>query len=302
MNYKHLHYFLHVAECGGVARASERLHVSPQTISGQLQVLEQRLGRPLFSKVRGRLQLTDAGRLVLDYARDIFALGAELEAVVRDGSSGGRALEFRVGVADAVPKGIVSRMLEPLLASTPPVRIVCLEWRVDRLLAELASHRLDLVIADAPPQAARGDRLLSRRLDASPLAVFATPALRRRHAGRFPACLEGAPLLMPGEDGAAGRRLRAWLDARGVRPRVVGELDDAALAQELGSAGRAFFVAPLSLAPELARRLRVTRVGVAEGVIEEYHAISIERRLAHPCVAMVFAAAQGGRAAERRAA
>ncbi len=302
MNYKHLHYFLHVAECGGVARASERLHVSPQTISGQLQVLEQRLGKPLFSKVRGRLQLTDAGRMVLEYARDIFALGAELEAVVRDGSIDGRAREFRVGVADAVPKGIARRLLDPVLGQADPVRIVCLEWRLDRLLAELASHRLDLVIADAPPEAALGDRLVSRRVDASPLAVFGTAALRRRHAGPFPACLDAAPLLMPGEDGAAGRRLRAWLDAQGLRPRVVGELDDGALAQELGSAGRAFFVAPLSLAPDLARRLRVVLVGVAQGVIEEYHAISIERRLAHPCVATVFAAAAAGGTGTQRAA
>ncbi len=302
MNYKHLHYFLHVAECGGVARASERLHVSPQTISGQLQVLEQRLGRPLFSKVRGRLQLTDAGRLALEYARDIFALGAELEAAVRDGSLDGRAREFRVGVADAVPKGIARRILDPVLGQADPVRIVCLEWRLDRLLAELASHRLDLVIADAPPATALGGRLVSRRLDASPLAVFGTSALRRRHAGRFPGCLDGAPLLMPGEDGAAGRRLRGWLDAHGVRPRVVGELDDGALAQELGGAGRAFFVSPLSLAPELARRLRVVLVGVAEGVTEEYHAISIERRLAHPCVATVFAAAAVGDAEVQRAA
>jgi LysR family transcriptional activator of nhaA len=297
MNYKHLHYFLHVAECGGVVRASERLHVSPQTISGQLQVLEQRLGKPLFAKVHGRLQLTDTGRLVRDYARDIFALGAELESVVREGSAQGRPLEFRVGVADAVSKAVVRRLLEPVLVQGPPVRLVCLEWRLERLLSELASHRLDLVFADAPPAARSGGRMVSRRLDASPVAVCGTAALRRRHAGPFPDCLDGAPMLMPGEDSALGRRLRAWLDASAVRPKTLGEIDDGALAQELGSAGHAFFVCPLSVAAELGRRLRVGVIGVAESVADECHAISIERRLSHPCVAAVFAATPGGAAA-----
>lgn len=294
MNYRHLQYFLRVAECGSIARASELLHVSPQTISGQLQVLEARLGRPLFFKVRGRLRLTDAGRVALDYARDIFALGAELEAAVRDGSGDGRARELRVGIADAVPKSIARRILDPLFAGGDPIRIVCREWRLDRLLAELGCHRLDLVIADAPPPASLGERVVSRRLEVAPVAIFGMPSLLRRHPGRFPARLDGAPMLLPGEDAVTGQRLRAWLAEQGVRPRTIGELDDAALAFELGGCGRAFFAAPAMLADELERRIGAVVAGIAVGVDDEVHAISIRRRLEHPSVAAVFDAATDG--------
>lgn len=150
MNYKHLHYFLKVAKLGGVLRASEQLHLSPQTISGQIQLLKEALGTALFARSGRGLALTDAGRMVLGYAEDIFSIGAELEEAVREYPREGKQLEFRVGVADAVPKTIACRLIEPASQLPQPVRIVCREWKLDTLLGELALHRLDLVISDAP--------------------------------------------------------------------------------------------------------------------------------------------------------
>jgi LysR family transcriptional activator of nhaA len=291
MNYKHLHYFLQVAETGSVARASEQLHLTPQTVSGQIQLLEERLGSPLFARSGRRLVLTDTGRLVLDYAKDIFALGAELEAAVREGTTHGRALAFRVGVADAVPKAIAYRLVEPAFA-VENVHLVCREWKLDSLLAELALHKLDLVIADAPIPSSVSVRAFSHRLGASTLRFFATPALRERHPGDFPACLEGAPVLMPGEDSAVGHRLRAWFQSQNVRPRVVGEFDDSALIQEFGRRSAGFFAAPGVIAREIEAQFGVCNVGVAEGVEEDFFAISVERRITHPCVVAITQAAR----------
>ncbi len=282
MNYKHLHYFMQVAEAGGVAAASRQLHLTPQTISGQIQLLADRLGGPLFEKVGRRLELTETGKLALGYAKEIFTLGAELEATVREKTRPGRTLEFRVGVADAVPKSIAFHLVQPALAIKQPVRIVCREWRLDRLLAELALHHLDLVIADAPLPPAVSVRAYSHRLGSSPIAVFAARALRSRKA--FPDCLNGAPLLMPGEDSAVGQRLRAWFKSQALRPRIVGEFDDSALAQEFGRRGVGYYLGPEVLADEIRTRLGVQRVGVIEGVEEQFYAIAIERRLTHPCV------------------
>jgi LysR family transcriptional activator of nhaA len=291
MNYKHLHYFLQVAEAGSVARASEQLHLTPQTVSGQIQLLEERLGSPLFARSGRRLVLTDTGRMVLDYAKDIFALGAELEASVRERTTHGRALDFRVGVADAVPKAIAYHLVEPAFA-VDNVHLVCREWKLDLLLAELALHKLDLVIADAPIPSSVSVRAFSHRLGSSSLSFFVTPALRERHPGAFPACLEGAPLLMPGEDSAVGQRLRAWFQSQGVRPRVVGEFDDSALIQEFGRRSAGFFVAPDVLAREIEAQFGVRSVGVAEGVEEDFFAISVERRITHPCVVAITQAAR----------
>jgi len=292
MNYKHLHYFMQVAETGSVSAASRQLHLTPQTISGQIQLLGERLGGALFEKVGRRLVLTETGQLALTYAQEIFSLGSELEAAVREKSNKGRTLEFRVGVADAVPKSIAYRLVEPAMTVKEPVRIVCREWKLDSLLAELALHRLDLVIADAPLPPSVSVRAFSHRLGSSRIVIFAAKSVRARRARPFPRCLDGAPLLMPGEDSAAGQRLRTWFRSQAIRPRIVGEFDDSALAQEFGRRGAGYFIGPEVLAGEIGAGLDVETVGVAEGVEDEFFAISVERRITHPCVAAITSKAR----------
>jgi LysR family transcriptional regulator, transcriptional activator of nhaA len=291
VNYKHLLYFMQVAESGSIVAASGELHLSPQTISGQIQLLEKRFGAPLFVKTGRRLTLTATGRLALEYARDIFALGAELEAAVRDKAPKHRALEFRVGVADSIPKAVAFHLLQPALAVAQPVRLVCREWRLDRLLAELALHRLDLVIADAPLEASFGVKAYSHRLGTSGITFFGSPCLRKRFPDKFPQSLDGAPVLLPGEDSRSRQKLRTWLADRGIHPLVLGEFDDGALALEFGRRGIGFFTGLTALAPEIERQYSVQSLGAAEGVAEDFFAISMERRTSHPCVAAVAGAA-----------
>ena len=292
MNYKHLHYFMQVAKSGSVMRASEQLHLTPQTISGQIQILEEALGSALFAKSGRGLVLTEAGRLALGYAEEIFALGAELKEAVREQPKQGRMLEFKVGVADAVPKSIAYRLIEPATRMPEPVRIVCRESKLDSLLAELALHRLDLVIADAPIPSSVSVRAFNHKLGTSEVSFFATPVLLKTLAGAFPRCLDGAPLLMPAEDSMLGRRLRAWFQARSLHPRVVGEFDDSALAKEFGRHGAGIFVGPTVLAAEIQKRFNVKSFGVATGVVNEFFAISVERRITHPCVLSITEAAK----------
>lgn len=292
MNYKHLHYFMQVAKSGSVTRASEQLHLTPQTISGQIQLLEEALGAALFAKSGRGLVLTDTGRVVLGYAEEIFSLGAEIREAVRDQPRKGRALEFRVGVADAVPKSITYRLLEPATQLPEPVRIVCREWKLDSLLAELALHRLDLVISDAPIPTTASVRAFSHPLGRSSVSFFATATLRARYTGTFPRCLDSAPMLMPGQDSALGLRLRAWFRAHSVQPRVVGEFDDSALAKEFGRHGAGIFVAPTVLAQEIEKQFSVEALGVATDVMDEFFAISVERRIRHPCVVAITQAAR----------
>lgn len=292
LNYKHLQYFLQVAESGSVAAASRQLHLAPQTISGQIQLLGDRLGGPLFSKAGRRLVLTETGELALGYAKQIFSLGAELETAVRDRLSLGRAMAFRVGVADAVPKSIAYHLVEPALTVPRPVRLVCREWRLDRLLQELAVHALDLVIADAPLAPGTSIKAFSHRLGGTPVGVFAAPALRARLRKRFPRCLDGAPVLMPGEDSALGHRLQAWFQAEGLRPRIVGEFDDSALAQEFARQGIGCYLGPDVLAEEIMARQQVERLGVIQAVEAQFYGISVERRITHPCVLAITRAAR----------
>ncbi len=292
MNYKHLHYFMQVAKLGSVTRASEQLHLTPQTISGQIQLLEEAMGSALLAKSGRSLVLTDAGRLVLGYAEEIFSMGAELSEAVREHKAKVRLLEFKVGVVDAVPKAIAYRLLEPATQLPQRVRIVCREGKLEGLLAALAMHRLDLVISDTPMPTSISVKAFNHQLGASGVSFFAAPALAETFEGPFPRCLDGARMLMPGDDSAVGRRLRAWFQERSLQPLVVGEFDDSALAKEFGRRGAGVFVAPTVLAREIERQFGVKEVGAAAEVLAEFFAISVERRVTHPCVVAMTQAAR----------
>ena len=292
MNFKHLQYFAQVAKAGSVIAASKQLHLTPQTISGQIQLLESSLGKELFARSGRGLVLTEAGREVLGYADQIFSLGAEIEVALRDQPVRGRQREFRVGVADAIPKSIAFRLLEPALHMVDPVRLICREWRLDNLLAELALHHLDLVISESPIPPGLSVRAFSHRLGSSGISFFATSSLRKRLSGPFPACLGGAPLLLPSEDSSLGQRLQSWFASLSLHPRVVGVFDDSALAKEFGRSGHGVFVAPRVLSSEIESQYSVKSIGSTDEVRAEYFAISIQRRLSHPCVVAITHAAR----------
>ncbi len=291
LNYKHLHYFWLVAKTGGIARASERLHLTAQTISGQISLFEDSIGYRLFNRVGRKLELNDAGRTVYAYADQIFTLGEELEEVMRF-RPGGSALQFRVGVADAVPKAIAYLLLETALKLPEPVRIVCREGKLHPLLADLAIHRLDIVIADSALPGNVNVRGYSHLLGESSTSFFATAALARQYKKNFPHSLDGAPFLLPGEDAAVRPKLLRWFEKENIRPKIAGEFDDGALLNAFGEAGTGIFAAPSAVAKRLKQQLGVQQIGQTNDIIEQFFAISVERRLTHPAVLAIQSAAR----------
>jgi LysR family transcriptional activator of nhaA len=275
-----------VAKEGGIARASERLHITPQTISGQLGLLEEQLGEVLFDKVGRQLELTESGRLVLSYADEIFALGGELEAALRN-LPAERPMVFKVGVADVVPKSIASQLLAPALELSEPVRLICKENSLDSLLGELALHRLDLVIADGPIPAGLNINGYNHNLGESGISFLATAALAKPLRKGFPNSLDGAPLLIPSEINVVQSRLYHWFDGLHIHPRIVGEFDDSALMKAFGQAGRGVFTVPTAIAEEVAKQHGVCIIGSTDEVREQFYAISTERRISHPAIVAI---------------
>ena len=286
INYKHLHYFWVVAKQGGIARASERLHLTPQTISGQISLLEEKLGETLFKKVGRNLELTETGRLVLSYADEIFSLGTELEEALHNLPSD-RPMVFRVGVAEVVPKTIAYQLLAPALDLSNPVRIVCKENSLDNLLGELALHRIDMVIADGPIPPGLNVRGYNHFLGECGVSFLAVSKLARKLRNNFPQSLNGSPILLPSENNVVQARLLKWLDGLHIHPRIIGEFDDSALMKVFGQAGAGIFVAPTAIADEVARQYGVQIIGQTDAVREQFYAISVERRLSHPAVVAI---------------
>lgn len=286
INYKHLHYFWVVANEGSIARASECLHLTPQTISGQLSLLEANLGEALFNRVGRNLELTETGRLALSYADEIFSLGGELEEMLHNVPDS-RPLVFKVGVADVVPKSIAYRLLAPSLKLDEAVRIVCRENNIESLLTELALHKLDLVISDGPIPQNVNIRGYSHLLGECGVSFFAVPALAKELSENFPHSLEGAPLLLPSEMTVVQSRLLRWLDKLRIHPRIVGEFDDSALMKAFGQAGTGVFIAPTPIAAEVEKQYGVVVIGQADEVQEQFYAISVERKISHPAVVAI---------------
>jgi len=287
LNYRHLLYFRTVAREGGVTAAARVLHVSQPSVSAQIRKLEEALGHQLFVRAGRSLTLTPEGRLVLEYADEIFHLGKELQESLR-GQVPDRPTRLAVGLAGTIPNLVAYHLLSPAFGRPEPVRMVLEESRTDRLLGELATHELDLVLADMPLPANLSVRAYSHRLGSSPVDVFGPPLLAHRVRDGFPGSLDGEPFVLPAEGYALRRSLLDWFAREGIRPRIVAEVEDNDLINVLAEAGAGMFAAPTIIAADIRVRYAVEQVGRAGGVEESYWAITAERRVEHPVVEAIM--------------
>ncbi len=291
LNLKHLRYFWAVAANGSIARASQILHLTPQTISGQLRELEDQVGAKLFVKAGRNLTLTDVGRLVFSYADEMFRLEGELRDVL-GGRRPGSALTLNVGIAMVVPKLLAYRVLAPALGLGEPIRLVCQEAPLVDLLADLSVHKVDLVLADSPLSPALNIRAYNHPLGESGISFFATGDQAQAYREGFPRSLDGAPMLMPTGSSALRRALELWFERQDIAPDVVAEFEDRALMKTFGAAGVGVFTSPTVLDDDVLDKYGVQIIGRAEDVKERFYAISAERHIKHPAVSAITEAAR----------
>jgi LysR family transcriptional activator of nhaA len=290
LNFRHLYYFWVVAKEGGITRAAERLGLAVQTVSSQLTLLEQSMGKALFSQQGRRLVLTEAGRVAMNYADQIFLLGTQMQEAVNEADSG--RIRLSVGISDSLPKLSAYRMLENAMRIDKKVRVVCYEDQFEALLAELALHKLDVVLTDREVQPGSALKVFSHQLFESEMLVVGTPELAARYGKDFPGNLNGAPFLLPTRNNALRSKIDEWLLQVNVKPDVVGEFEDNALLNTFGRRGLGLFFAPAALAAEIEEQFGAVQVGAVPGVREQFYVISNERKIKHPAVEAILAAAQ----------
>jgi LysR family transcriptional regulator, transcriptional activator of nhaA len=286
LNYHHLRYFWTVAKEGGLTRAAAKLHVSQPTISAQIQSLEGVLGEKLFRRAGRNLALTDVGQQVLGYAEEIFSIGQDLLNSVKQRPTS-RPLRVNLGVADALPKLVTYHLIEPIFSLPQPVQVSCREASVSDMLIELASYRLDVVLADEPASSGVTTNVFNHLLGESGVTFCAAPRLARSLQGRFPKCLNGTPALLPMTNSGLRRSLEKWFHAAGVRPRLLGEFYDPALVNVLALHGLGFMCVPTIVVNELVDRFGFKVIGRTDQCQQQFYAITPERRLTHPAVAAI---------------
>ena len=286
-NYRHLYYFWVVAKEGGMSRAAARLDMAVQTVSAQVRELERDLGCQLLKPAGRGLALTEAGVAALRQAEQIFQMGEALPEIVRAATQVA-SVRLTVGIADGLPKLVVQRLLQPVLG-TPELRLVCHEGEMADLLADLAMHRLDVVLSDHPAPFNRHLKVHNHPLGTSGMGWYAPPTWWTLARKGFPASLGQVPVLLPTSHSTVRARLDQWLTQHGLRPRVVGEFEDSALLETFGGSGLGVFPAALSVQDDLMKRHHVRLLGPCEGVEEHYYAISTERKVEHPVVRQLLA-------------
>lgn len=291
LSYRRLYYFRTVAREGSVTAAAEALHVSQPSISVQIQKLEKALGHRLFDRGGRAMTLTAEGRVVLDYADEVFRLMRELEETVR-GGLGGRPLRLVVGLSAALPNLVAVQLLDPAFAAEGPVRLVLREGGTDRLMSELSTQEVDLVLADMPIPQHVSVRAFNHPLGSSPIDVFGPPLLADQAREDFPRSLDGLPFLLPGDGNALRRSIEEWFARNAIQPRIVAEVEDIDLINVLAEEGAGMFAAPAIIGNDLRVRFAVERIGRAHGISQQFFAITVDRRLKHPVVVAITESAR----------
>ena len=286
LNYNHLLYFWTVAREGSIARASEILHITPQTISGQIKVLEQSIGTPLFNRSGRGLVLSETGRVVNLYADEIFSLGSELAQTIKNKSTG-KSTELTVGVVDSIPKLIAYRTLAPSLSLKDDIKIICVEGDLESLLADLSVHRVGLVLSDRPVPTGLNVKAYNHLLGESQVSFFAHQRLATDYISEFPNSLNHAPMLLPRKLSQLRRNLDDWFEINNITPKIIAEFDDSALLKAFGEAGIGVYPAPDAIAQHIENMYHAEKIGVISDLKESYYAISPERKIKHPGVKQI---------------
>ena len=286
LNYHHLLYFWMVAKEGSISRAAEQLHLAQPTLSSQIKKLEKSIGSNLFNRVGRSMELTETGQTVFRYADEIFSLGRELTDTLKGRPSQDR-LKLVVGVPDVLPKLVVYQLLRPALDLKETVQLECYEGKLNDLLAELALHRIDIVLADSPLTPQTHIRAFNHLLGECGVTIFGTSELANKHRRPFPASLHEAPMLLPTQNTSLRRALEQWFDQQNIRPNTAHEFEDSAVLKVFGQAGHGLFPAPTTVENEVCKQYSVKVVGRIPAVVERFYAISVERRLKHPAVVAI---------------
>lgn len=291
LNYHHLLYFWTMAREGSISRAASKLHLSQPTISGQLRQLEKSVGSKLYERHGRELRLTEVGRIVFEYAEEIFTAGQELMERLKGAQTDG-TLTFTVGIPDFLPKQVAFRLLEPVFRMPEKVQLICNEGKLSELLADLAVHKADLVLSDSPAGSQVSVKAYNHALGESGITWVATASLAERLRDNYPGSLDGQPLLLPTQNTVLRRSVEEWFDRQNFSPNIIAEIEDSALLKLFAAEGIGLAPVASTVLEDLEAHYKLFPVGNLDDVSIQFYAISVERKVSHPAVRAITEAAR----------
>ncbi len=283
LNYRHLQYFHAIATHGSIAKASSVIHITPQTLSAQLSLLEDQLGYKLFERKGKRLILNDMGHITLSYAQEIFSLGDELLHSLKNHSTD-FAFRFSIGVTDVIAKVFSFNFLKTIYDMDDSIKLVCKESSLEVLLGELATNKLDAVLSDTSLPVGSPLKAYSHLIGKCGLSFFAHKDLADILTDNFPQSLDNRPFFIAGEGSNQRLSVLSWFEQINISPLIIGEFDDSVLTKYFGQAGYGVFCAPTIIDEHVIEQFGVKLIGRTTDITEHYYLISPERKVKHPAV------------------
>ncbi len=267
LNFNHLYYFHVTALEGSIKAAADRLGVTQPTVSEQIRMLERSLGVPLFERATTGLRLTEQGREAFEHTTTMFLAGERLANAL--GHMGPKTpIALRVGVSSAVSRTITADFLMPVLTfeqCLPSIRT----GDFGDLLRDLRAHEIDLLVCETEPMEAARPNIELALVHRPMLVAIVAPNIEPREDWQNLSLLEYRPA------SAYHWEVENFLRDKGLRPKAMGELDDAFLMLEAVARGGFVAFVPKSVAREAVKLGRVKALAMLQptsaGVFALYH-------------------------------
>lgn len=278
LNYNHLRYFWAVAHDGNLTRTAERLNLSQSALSVQIRKLESRMGHALFERRGRQLHLTEAGRIALDHADSIFAIGHEMLGTLKE--TGRVRQAMRVGALATLSRNFQLGFLRPIMGRTD-VELILRSGGTAELLRALVAHSLDVVLVNQSPPRDAVTPFVSYRLAEQRVSLVGVPA-RASGASSLTDLLKQHPVILPTSDSSIRTGFDALMDHLGIRPQIVAEVDDMAMMRLLAREDIGLAVLPpIVVKDELAKGL-LKEINRLPDIAETFYAVTVERRFPNP--------------------
>ncbi len=287
-NYHHLYYFYTIASLGSVSKAAEKLRVGQPALSSQLKQFENYLGFKLFDRENKKLRLTDHGRWMLGYAAQIFSLGQEMSDSLSDKAAPNKRLRIQIGVSDFIPKSYTEALCKFILKLDPSTFLSIHEKDSDRMIEELDTHLLDIILTDKAHRSSNSSEIQSYSVGKIPIVFCGTHLFVKRI--KKLADLEAVPMILPTSDSQLHHAVLDFFILHKLSPTIVAEIQDVEIMRRLVLAG--IGVAPVNAytvktAPSH-EKMKVVRVRIPGMIYDSPYLLIKKRQRPHPLVETIL--------------
>lgn len=283
LNLHHLRLFRAVAREGTLTGAARGLNISQSAVSTQIKTLEASLGQDLFERNGRALVLTEAGRIALDHADEIFRAADDLSATLSQ--LGQKRQVLRIGALATLSRNFQIAFVEPIIGRDD-VEVVLRSGTQESLLRGLEALSLDVVLTNLVPARDAASPYLVQRLAEQPVSLIGTPS--RSVDGGAKALLQTHPVILPTPETSLRAGFDAMVERLGVVPRIAAEADDMAMMRLLARADAGVAVIPPIVVQDEMASGRLIELAQLTDIREVFCAVTIKRRFPNPLLTEVL--------------